>query len=258
MNRWQLTEVKAIAVGAVMLCAASAWANTAGQKCNFLRVKAWKQYVACVDAQVARDYSGALSDEFAAFAKCRHAYFMQWAAFQHNSSLAQTICVGARFTPITAGQDAGETFRDNFTMLQWEFKSEHEIRNFHDVRNTDNWSYFPPAAQGTVFQNFLLTLNSPPSCFTGNCDWRVPTLAELQTLLLDFPCRGDGEGARCSCATSPCVDPAVDLTMSDFYWSYTQYLPSGFLAWGVDFGTGAISTQPMTNLKFLRVVRGGL
>jgi len=69
---------------------------------------------------------------------------------------------------------------------------------------------------------FLGTLNNGTStdgttsngCFAGHCDWRLPTIVELQTLLLQpYPCR-----------TSPCIDQAVFApTVALGYSSATTY-----------------------------------
>jgi len=55
----------------------------------------------------------------------------------------------------------------------------------HDVNNLYNWSATASAADGTLFTDFLATLNSDSSasialtCFANHCDWRIPNVVEL-------------------------------------------------------------------------------
>jgi hypothetical protein len=110
---------------------------------------------------------------------------------------------------------------DRLTGLQWEQKT--DDASVHDKDNFHSWSTIPPAADGTAFTSFLTTLNG--GCFAGQCDWRLPTLLELQTILLEpYPC-----------TTSPCIDQAVfGPTAVNGYWSATTNAsgsPSAWLVW---------------------------
>jgi hypothetical protein len=65
-------------------------------------------------------------------------------------------------------------------------------------------------------------------CFAGHCDWRLPTSAELQTILLaPFPC-----------GTNPCIDPIFGPTQSFDYWSATTFAGNPLSAWNVTFSDG--------------------
>src|SRR5438067_2269685 len=68
----------------------------------------------------------------------------------------------------------------------------------HDVKNIYKWSSSGTAPDGGAFTKFLNTLNgdatgvgncvssdgsSQTGGFVNRCDWRLPTIAELQTIL---------------------------------------------------------------------------
>src|SRR5262249_5741206 len=98
--------------------------------------------------------------------------------------------------------------------------------------------------------------------FAGS-NWRLPTLAELQTVVLDFECTGEGQGPTCSCPSSPCVEPTLDTanTQSDFYWSATERVEgfhAGFDAWFVSFSNGFVLGDAKLISHYVRAVRGGL
>jgi hypothetical protein len=233
--------------------------QSAQEKCDSARITAWKTYLSCVDTVVVKDVEGASFDEEAAFTNCRHTYFKNWTAFQPKASLAGSTCIGSRFT-VT---DSGATVTDGLTRLVWELKTGTvgggtDFSNPENVNNTYSWSMGSPYAEnGTAFTTFLTAgLNAPG--FAGANGWRLPTLAELQTIVLDFPCTGAGEGPTCSCGTSPCIDGTFGPTQSGNYWSATSYVPFPDGAWGVGFGTGFVDSFTKSLGLYVRAVRGGL
>jgi hypothetical protein len=171
------------------------------------------------------------------------------------------------------------TVTDNVTGLQWEKKTgtvgTPNPADVHDANNTYTWSATGTAADGSLFATFLATLNGwdsydvttgqyvnngvieisiyPPSCFANRCGWRIPTIAELATIL-DTTAAGCNEG-------SPCIDPVFGPTPTSCYWSSSSGLPSE--AW-VDCLLPAYTnpvvyhrTFPKQVIWYARAVRGG-
>jgi hypothetical protein len=177
------------------------------------------------------------------YSKCRTKYALVWAKLQAKAAGSGAICEGPRFV----GNGDG-TFTDNLTALQWEIKTALDSvpngSDRHDADNTYQWSANSPKADGTVFTDFLASLNG--ACFAGHCDWRLPTLGELESLLAEpYPC-----------TTSPCIDPIAGPTAADYYWSSTIVYSSPS-AWAIGFGGGETAGDPKTSLNVVRAVRGG-
>lgn len=244
----------------VAACATLLWTGAAlaipthQENCDKARVTAWKTYVSCVDTVVAKDASCAPTlaclvsfDKSAAFAKCRHTYFRQWTLFQLKKLLATSTCIGTRYT-----DNLDQTVTDNLNGLVWEKKD--NLGGIHDKDNFYVWSTGTNKENGTAFTTFLSTVNGAGG-FAGANGWRLPTLAELQTIVLDFPCTKAG----CSCPSSPCVDLALDPgnTQSFGYWSATGYVPLPGFVWFVTFSGGGVGADDETSDGYVRAVRGG-
>ena len=174
---------------------------------------------------------------------------------------ASLLCTPA-FKGYVRYVDNGDgTVTDNYTGLQWEQKNSAgggaDLTNPHDVDNAYTWSISPTgAADGTAYTDFLSRLNTCTSSdgvtvtasFAGHCDWRLPTIAELQTILL----------AAYPCGTSPCIDPVFGPTPAPpLYWSSTTYDAIPLHAFLVFFGDGSVVTLPKGGSIPIRAVRGG-
>jgi hypothetical protein len=204
---------------------------------------------------VAKDAWGTGFDVVAAFAKCRHTYFNTWMAFQiHSEGFFGSTCVGHEFT------DNGDgSVTDELSGLVWEEKTNLDgVPNLADPHDADNMYALSTGSNpgnGTVFTNFLATLNADGG-FAGSNDWRLPTLAELQTIVMDFVCRP----RSCICSSSPCVNPYIGVanTQSNGYWSATSYISAPARAWLVGFGDADMNDFSDTSFFYVRAVRGGM
>ncbi len=150
------------------------------------------------------------------------------------------------------------TVTDYDTGLQWERKT--ADGSVHDVGNEYDWSPTLGRPDGTAFTDFLGTLNDGTSsdgttssgCFADHCDWRLPSIVELQTIV---DAGAPGCGNRGACIDQTVFGP----TIAFFYWSATTETDFSVFAWGVAFGadgqvTSAIKEAPL----FVRAVRSRL
>jgi hypothetical protein len=229
---------------AFVLLAIPASASATGtpeQECQKGRYEAAAKYAQCDQKTMAQVFGGSLMD--ASGSKCRLKYAATWAKLQAKAAGTGSSCDGPRFT-------VGATFViDKLTGLQWERKS--DDGSVHDKDNFYAWTNggtFSASADGPVFTSFLATLNGAP-CFVGSCDWRLPTRAELETILSDaYPC-----------APSPCIDQEVfGPTNGLAYWSSTALATIPWVGWTVSFSDGTLGNAEWTGSEFVRAVRGGL
>jgi len=162
------------------------------------------------------------------------------------------------------------TITDNQTGLMWEKKTgiigSLNPSDIHDVNNAYSITTLFPSDvnNGTLYTTFLWTLNdlidpasfsatnldgSTARCFAKHCDWRIPTIGELRTILV----------APGQCQNFICIDPIfLPTNINNAYWSSTPWLDSQgdtvfqFLAY---FGNGVASFNGRNGLWFSRAVR---
>lgn len=217
-------------------------ALTPAQACNNARTKAAVKYEACQQkAAMAFEVSMDIGALKIASSACRTKYTAVWPKLQSKFAGTFTACDQNRLT------DNIDTVTDNLTNLTWEKKTDNG--NTHDKDNPYYYSWAGDAdttnADGTVFDIFLGVISS---VFFGNQgDWRVPTRAELQTLLIEpFPC-----------TTSPCISATFGDTTASFTMtsSGTFSDPNGL--WVVSFGAEELTLMGKTTTLPVRAVRGG-
>jgi Protein of unknown function (DUF1566)/Collagen triple helix repeat (20 copies) len=129
-----------------------------------------------------------------------------------------------------------------------------------DVNNLYTWTdsnyfSFPYPPTGTLYSVFLEPLNnlvfaSSAYCsgFAGHCDWRIPTIGELRTIVASTCPGGD---------TVACIDPAFGPTVASAYWSSSTYASDPDGAWCVFFGGPGVASGNKEAGTFARAVRGG-
>jgi Protein of unknown function (DUF1566)/Collagen triple helix repeat (20 copies) len=157
------------------------------------------------------------------------------------------------------------TVTDNQTGLMWEKATsacEGEVTCYSTLYS---FGFQFNNSDGDLFTIFLATLNGgtyysptagqevssnrPAPCLANHCDWRLPTISELNTIdQLTAPGCGSG---------SACIDPALGPTGVNFYWSSSSLVGNLTNAWGVYFNTGFVGAIGKSSDSFARAVRSG-
>jgi hypothetical protein len=171
-------------------------------------------------------------------------------------------CSPSGFPRYVANGDG--TLTDHQSGLMWELQTTTCSGEITCVKNEYVWSSSGTAADGTLYTSFLATLNGgdymspsagqdvsngPTACFANHCDWRIPTIAELNTII-EASAPGCGSG-------SACIDPAFGPTQASGYWSASSWAGNPGIAWGVYFGYGTVGYSYETGLLYSRAVRSG-
>ena len=238
-----MTRLHIVALSLLVVGTATAGVPpSAEERCQAGRAKAAGKYAQCIQNQVGKTYLRASTGNSlpnpVTFGKCVTKYGGTWVQL---GALGSSTCGTARYVDNNDG-----TITDNLTALQWEKKT--SDATVHDKDNTYGWTSadIGTAADGTVFTTFLAELNG--TGFAGHYDWRLPTLAELASIM------------QPNCPTAPCIDSTFVPIGSLPYWSSTsdQFTPS--YAWFVIFENGFPVSGPKSILASpwgARAVRGG-
>jgi Protein of unknown function (DUF1566) len=146
------------------------------------------------------------------------------------------------------------TITDDNTSLMWEKLCDEDppgttCPEEHDVDTEYTWAN----AFGKI-----TTLNTTP-CFAGHCDWRLPNIKELQSIVnyqIGGPAVSSAFNNNCA---APCSVTTCSCTAASFSWSSTSYasVPSFAWAWGVVFGDGRVDAFAKIGAFRVRAVRGG-
>lgn len=141
------------------------------------------------------------------------------------------------------------TITDNRTSLVWEKLGDENIDPIHDKDTIYTWA--------DAFAK-IQQLNTSP-CFAGQCDWRLPNVNELHSIL-DYA----GTSTTLLVATvfntgcAPgCTVTACSCAAAGAHWSSTTYTESPDSAWEVLFDLGYVVIDAKISPNFVRAVRGG-
>jgi hypothetical protein len=155
--------------------------------------------------------------------------------------------------------DKGDgTICDSATGLMWEKKLDcTDPANPRCAANTYTWSATAPFTEpnGSLYTSFLDKLNDrkpstpvPAACFAAHCDWRLPTLGELRSLL---------DPASAACKASACLDPIFGPVDSPMYaWSSESNVTLTQFAWVANLAIGSTGFSSKNVPLLARAVRG--
>jgi hypothetical protein len=224
-------------------CAANATLTTGA--CLAQKQTAWGDLRKCQATERAKVLRGKLGD----LTKCQIKFQEKLAKITAKATKATIVC---RY-----GTNGDGTVTDYDTGLQWETKNGDVggvclifvDRPNHCVNSTYTWvdaQSFVGSLNGSSADGLILT-----NPFAGSADWRLPTIAELRTIL-DTTVLGCASG-------SPCLDPIFGPTIGNFYWSATANATNPANAWLVIFFNGGVFFSGSKANDFpVRAVRTGL
>jgi len=221
--------------------------------CQSAKIKAAGKRAQCLALERAKTHLGKVADP----GKCE-ADFDD--AIDAADAAAASKGVSCRYV------DNGDgTVSDLDTLLQWEKKDDNG--GIHDKDALYTWSSrlngeFDGTAISVLVQHLSFNCQTASGNgatvilrgFAGYCDWRLPSVAELKSLV-DLSAPGCGGG-------SPCIDGVFNNGTDGFtqpanYWSSSSTFNSALPAWFVHFASGVAGYTNKTLPLYARAVRGG-
>lgn len=250
-----MTRLVIWTISALLSASAAASAATPEAVCQSSKLRALGKRELCLKRERAKPLQGKQAD----FAKCEEKFQRAILIADAKAAKKDTAC---------RWLDEGDlTATDLNTGLQWQLKSGTftsivacsdvaTCPDPHGVNNGYTWSASSPfdVSNGTAFTVLLYQLNGGTSpdgaattgCLSQKCDWRVPTIDELSTIVEPpFP----------DCGSPPC-SAIPGLTVPSNHWSSSTSANSPDLAWNVYFGSGEVSEVNKAGLTYARAVRG--
>jgi hypothetical protein len=217
------------------------WAGAAAagpaEKCEAAKHKATGKLAACLAKAAARTAVGGPGHPGACGFKMEQAFTKAedkaaGACPTSNDGYGIMLTIDSALTEhgVAARLEGGVRFVDNgdgtvtdlATQLIWEKKEGMDgvanYLNAHDADNVYSWVGSGTSANGTAYTDFLDRLNDDDGagCFIGQCDWRLPTMNEIQAI-------ADVNVVGCD-AGAPCIFPVFGPTKVGDYWSTTRDL----------------------------------
>jgi hypothetical protein len=154
--------------------------------------------------------------------------------------------------------DNGDGTVTDFQMgLMWEKKG--DSGDLHDKELVLRWQDELPEASIHEWLSQLNGHTDNPAAqagFAGHTDWRLPTIAELQTIIdlnNGFPTVASIFNTGCKLG---CTGTSCSCTTAFVYWSSTTAMSNPLLAWTVLFFDGSTSTKTKDDFAHVRAVRG--
>jgi Protein of unknown function (DUF1566) len=221
--------------------------------CQAAKIKAAGKRAQCLSLEQANSQLGKPSDP----GQCEADF---------DGALAKADAAAAKKGAACRYLDNGDgTISDLNTLLQWEKKD--ASGGIHDNNVLYTWSSrqrgpFDGTAITVLVQGLNFNCQTALSTdgtiikrgFAGHCDWRLPSVLELATLV-DLTAPGCGSG-------SPCTDAVFNNGTDSFtqpaaYWSSSSHATNSLPAWLTNFNSGVGGFAAKELPLYVRVVRGG-